>query len=253
MIAYPCYNLFRMVSAGGFVVKNGGYVKKKINKIILCLAAIVLIFFASFIGTSIFAKPNSDVGEYNIEVKNPEVAKHFMMAEKTDDNVIKMKEYMLATNAVKKIPLTKDNAILIAYINYQIGKNAMGIVRFDIAARAFYKSYTTLKLKRIHKNNQLAFLDLLQLIGLAQVSNNAETERNYMEELIKTQKIFEKSNPCEFKNIYNSLANSYTLNNNLRKANYYKVKALNLCKLPTQELESKKQLNDVSKKLRIRK
>lgn len=198
------------------------------------LKKLVIVFFVFsllfLIESSIFAQTTS----------NPEIIKYLTIAKEAKSTSEQIQNYMFAANAVNKKLLTKDNAILLANINYAIGRDAINIMDFKVAIKAFEKSYYYLKLKKIHKNNKLAFLDLLQISTIAQMCNDEEAVTNYLEELVKTQTAFEKSDPCEFKSIYYTLSNLYSKSNNLNKANYYHKKALNLDKCSTQKQESNK-------------
>lgn len=185
------------------------------------LAIFLILFFG--VKPSISAEMS-----YNMETHDPEVTKYVLAADKANNVQERINNYMLASNAVKKKPLTKDNAMLIASINCIIGKEAISLIKFDVAAKACQKSYHFLKIKNLHKNNAIAFYDLSVLYTLAEVSNDEKAELTYLEEFANTQKKFETSYPGEFINVYNSLSNIYSKNNNLIKANYYKRKALKL-------------------------
>lgn len=193
----------------------------------------LILFFLT--GSSISAETT-----YDLTTSNKEVGKYIMAANKANNATERIQNYMLAANAVKKEPLTKDNATILAWINYVIGKDSFNMMNLKVAIKAFEKSYYYLKLKKINKNNEIAFLDLLHLSTIAQMCNEEKAVTNYLQELANTQKSFEKSDPCEFKSIYDSLSNAYTKDNNLTKAKYYKEKALIMCKPPTSKQKMKK-------------
>ena len=189
-----------------------------------------LIVFIIFMGASIFAKTNFIENDYKINVSDEKIAQYLVAASKSKDITEKVQNYMLAANAVNKNPLTNDNAILLAYINYTIGRSTFELMNLNVATKAFQKSYYYLKLKKINKNNKIAFLNLLHLNIIAQMSNNEKAIIYYSEEIATTQTLFEKSNLADFKSIYESLSKFYSKNNNLKKSNYYKKKALSLSK-----------------------
>lgn len=161
---------------------------------------------------------------YNLSISNKEVANYILAADNSKDSTEKIKNYMLASNAINKKTLSKDDAKLLAILNYLIGKESLNIANFPVAFKAFQKSYGFLKLKNINKNDELSFQNLYMLYTLSGIYIDEKTELEYLEEIANTQPKLETSHLNEFKTLYMELYDIYSKQKDLNKASLYKEK-----------------------------
>ena len=131
---------------------------------------------------------------------------------------------MLAVDSIDKVNLTEENAKIAAMLNFYIAENARKNADFETAFKGYLRSYKILKQKNIHKNNYIAFYDLISVYYIGDIANSPDLNKFAVEEIENTQMEFLKLYAPKdkmFSSAYKNLADYYSSENDKEKAEKY--------------------------------
>jgi len=137
----------------------------------------------------VFANQDAICGpDYNhMHTNNLQTIKYMKQAQLAKTIPEQIILFAKAANALDKNDLSKQNAITIAQVNFNIGLNASKINRLDVSAKAYFMGLSALKKADAFTNNDFCFLILNNLSMSLQTLGDVKNAKEYYQELVKTQ------------------------------------------------------------------
>lgn len=192
------------------------------KKIFLRISIIIAVVILSlFLIVKVYA--NSEEIKLKVNITDEKVANYVKLSNKATSYEEKQRNLMLAVDSIDKVNLTEENAKIVAMLDFYIAENARKNADFETAFRGYIRSYNILKQKNIHKNDFVAFYDLVSIYYFGDIANSRDINKFAVDEIENTQMDFLKHYAPKdkmFSSVYKNLADYYS-STNKKKSEYY--------------------------------